>query len=235
MWLVNSSIGRKVIMSVSGLFLIVFLVVHLSANMMMYVSPEAFGAACEFMGSPLVMSMVPILALGFIVHIVYAFILNARNLSARGNQKYAGGSKTPVTCASKNMLVLGIIVLGGLAFHLTQFWAEMQLQFLLGGHEAEYPMLQEMGLALHNAEGELIAPYLLAEIYFGNIIFDVIYLIWIAALWFHLSHGFWSAFQTLGVNNRVWYKRWNIIGIVVATVLCLGFASFPISFLLGIL
>ncbi|MEG1616095.1 MAG: succinate dehydrogenase cytochrome b subunit [Bacteroidales bacterium] len=233
MWLVHSSIGRKVIMSLSGLFLIVFLCVHLTANMFMYVSPAAFGKACEFMGSPLVMSVVPVLALGFIVHIIYAFILNARNLKARGHEKYASGNKSDVSFAAKNMLVLGIIVLGGLAFHLTQFWAQMQLQVFLGNEE--YPLLVENGLALFNAEGELVAPYLLAKIYFGNVIFDIVYIIWIAALWFHLSHGFWSAFQTLGVNNRVWYKRWNVIGQIFATVVCLGFISFPIAFLLGIL
>ena len=124
MWLVNSSIGRKVIMSLSGLFLIVFLIVHLSVNCLMYVSPEAFGLGCEFMSTPFVLVMVPILALGFVIHIIYAFVLNARNLKARGHEKYAGGNNTPgVTCAAKNMLALGVIVLGGLAFHLTHFWA----------------------------------------------------------------------------------------------------------------
>ncbi|MGL4293930.1 MAG: succinate dehydrogenase cytochrome b subunit [Bacteroidales bacterium] len=233
MWLVRSSIGRKVVMSLSGLFLIVFLCVHLSANMFMYVSPAAFGKACEFMGSPLVMTMVPVLALGFIFHIVYAFVLNLRNMKARGTAKYLGGSKTPVTFEAKNMLALGIIVLGGLAFHLTQFWAQMQLQAFIGS--PEYPLLLENGLPLVNLEGELIAPYVLAQIFFGNIVFDIIYIIWIAALWFHLSHGFWSAFQSLGINNRKWFVRWNTIGQIFAAIICLGFISFPISFLLGIL
>ncbi|MDO5572075.1 MAG: succinate dehydrogenase cytochrome b subunit [Bacteroidales bacterium] len=233
MWLVHSSIGRKVVMSISGLFLIVFLCVHLTANAFMYVSPQAFGKACEFMGSPLVMAVVPVLALGFIFHIIYAFVLNARNLKARGHEKYAGGNNTGVSFAARNMLVLGIIVLGGLAFHLTQFWAQMQLQVFMGSEE--YPLLVNNGMDLFNAEGELIAPYLLARIYFGNVIFSVCYIVWIAALWFHLSHGFWSAFQTLGVNNKIWFKRWNVIGIIFATVICLGFVSFPISFLLGIL
>jgi succinate dehydrogenase / fumarate reductase cytochrome b subunit len=201
--------------------------------MFMYVSPEAFGLACEFMGSPVVKAIVPILALGFVFHIVYAFVLNARNLRARGHAKYEGGNNTPVSFAAKNMLVLGIIVLAGLAFHLTQFWAQMQLQQFIGGEE--YSLVGEYGLPVLNAEGELVAPYMLAKIYFSNIIFDVIYIIWIAALWFHLSHGFWSAFQTLGINNRKWFYRWNVIGQIFATIVCLGFISFPISFLLGIL
>jgi succinate dehydrogenase / fumarate reductase cytochrome b subunit len=109
----------------------------------------------------------------------------------------------------------------------------MQLQQFIGGEE--YSLVGEYGLPVLNAEGELVAPYMLAKIYFSNIIFDVIYIIWIAALWFHLSHGFWSAFQTLGINNRKWFYRWNVIGQIFATIVCLGFISFPISFLLGIL
>lgn len=233
MWLVNSSIGRKVIMSLSGLFLIVFLTVHLSANLFLFVSDEAFGKACEFMASPLVVSMVPVLAAGFVVHIIYAFILNAKNLKARGSEKYAGGSKTDVSFASKNMLALGVIVLGGLVFHLRHFWYEMQLQHFLGNEE--YPMLLAKGEPLVNGLGELIAPAVLAKMIFSNPLISGLYLIWIAALWFHLSHGFWSAFQTLGVNNKVWYQRWNCIGQIFATAICLGFASIPVAYLIGLL
>lgn len=231
MWLVDSSVGRKVIMSISGLFLIVFLLIHLSVNCLMYVSPAAFGLGCEFMGTPFVSVMVPLLALGFVIHIVYAFVLNARNLKARGHEKYAGGSKTDVNWAAKNMLALGVIVLGGLAFHMSHFWAEMQLPMFLGQEEyASVPANEIL-----NADGELVAPYYLAKMTFSNVIFSLIYIVWICALWFHLSHGFWSAFQTLGVNNRVWYTRWKNIGLILATVLCLGFILIPVSFLIGIL
>ncbi len=232
MWLVDSSVGRKVIMSISGLFLIVFLLLHLSVNCLMYVSPEAFGLGCEFMGTPFVSAMVPVLALGFVIHIVYAFILNARNLKARGKEKYAGGSKTKIDWAAKNMLALGVIVLGGLAFHMSHFWAEMQLPMFLG--QEEYSRVIESGLPLE-VNGELVAPYSLAILTFSNVIVSLIYIVWICALWFHLSHGFWSAFQTLGVNNRVWYTRWRNIGLIISTIVCLGFISIPVSFLLGIL
>lgn len=227
MWLFKSSVGRKVVMSISGLFLIVFLCVHLAANSFMYASPEAFGVACAFMGSPIVSAMVPVLLLGFGFHIIYAFILNARNLKARGREAYKGGSKTPINPAAKNMLILGIIVLGGLAFHLTQFWAEMQMQMLL--HREEFPMLAGLEIP------ELMKPYILAKIYFSNVINSIIYIVWICALWCHLTHGFWSAFQTLGINNRVWYHRWHVIGIIISTIICLGFISIPLSFLMGIL
>ena len=158
------------------------------------------------MSTPFVLVMVPILALGFVIHIIYAFVLNARNLKARGHEKYAGGNNTPgVTCAAKNMLALGVIVLGGLAFHLTHFWAQMQLPLFLGTEE--YTAVAAAGLPEFNAMGELVAPYYLAKMLFTNWIISLIYAVWIVALWFHLSHGFWSAFQTLGVNNRKWFQR----------------------------
>ena len=130
------------------------------------------------------------------------------------------------------MLALGVIVLGGLAFHMSHFWAEMQLPMFLG--QEEYSRVIESGLPLE-VNGELVAPYSLAILTFSNVIVSLIYIVWICALWFHLSHGFWSAFQTLGVNNRVWYTRWRNIGLIISTIVCLGFISIPVSFLLGIL
>ena len=128
MWLLNSSIGRKLIMSISGLFLIVFLTVHMVMNLVAVFSLDGYDAVCHFMGTnPVIQLMVPVLAAGFIVHIIYAGMLTLQNQKARGNDKYASASKTQVSWASKNMFVLGAIVLGVLVFHLTHFWAKMQL------------------------------------------------------------------------------------------------------------
>lgn len=214
MWLFNSSIGRKVIMSLSGLFLILFLLVHLSINLLIYGGEELYLAGCHFMESPVIMAIVPILALGFIVHILYALILQVRNLRARGSIRYASGNKTDVEWSSKNMFVLGVIILGFLILHLYHFWAKMQLQALMG-HESA------------NA-------YRLAENLFSQPLYSILYIVWIAALWFHLSHGFWSAFQTLGINNGHWLPRWKVIGVIFATIVCLGFASIPLYFLFGL-
>lgn len=202
----KSSIGKKLIMSITGLFLILFLFIHATINALSLISPEAFQAGCAFMSLPIVTIMVPILAAGFIIHIIYAFVLNFMNYRARGRDRYAVSNKAKADdWAAKNMLVLGIIVLGVLAFHLTHFWAYMQLPELMG-EEAYDPI------------------FLLGRT-FGNTIFLAIYIIWFIALWFHLTHGFWSAFQTLGWNNDIWLKRWKIIGIIVATILCLVFVA----------
>lgn len=197
-------------MSISGLFLIVFLFVHALVNGLSLISDEAFNAGCEFMSLPIVTIMVPVLAAGFIIHIVYAFVLNMINYKARGTQRYAVTNKAKTDdWASTNMLVLGIIVLGVLAFHLTHFWAKMQLPEFIGGHAQ-------------------IGSVLLLDT-FSQLWVLILYIVWFVALWFHLNHGFWSAFQTLGLNNNIWFKRWKAVGIVVSTILCLVFVAVAVK------
>ncbi|MBQ2243417.1 MAG: succinate dehydrogenase cytochrome b subunit [Bacteroidales bacterium] len=205
----TSSIGKKLIMSISGLFLIVFLLLHLTINALSLISEEAFQAGCDFMALPIITVMVPVLALGFIIHIIYGFYLSATNLKARGKERYAVAHKGAAdNWASKNMLVLGIIVLGVLGFHLTHFWADMQLlQFQGVPHE------------------ELANPNVLLLETFKSPVVVVIYVVWFAALWFHLTHGFWSAFHTIGWNNDTWIKRLKVLSYVFATIIFVGFTA----------
>ena len=115
-------------MSVTGLFLIIFLLLHATINGLSLISADAFRAGCDFMALPIITVMVPILAAGFIIHIIYAIYLSWTNYKARGNNRYAVANKSQAdNWAAKNMLILGIVVLGLLAFHLTHFWADMQL------------------------------------------------------------------------------------------------------------
>mgnify|MGYP000763149584 FL=1 len=109
------------------------------------------------------------------------------------------------------MLVLGFIILGGLALHLFNFWAKMQLVEVLGGHENS--------LGLHPADGASLIAYTFSQWYYV-----VIYLVWFFALWFHLTHGVWSMFQSVGWGNDIWYPRLKCIANIVATVVFLGFA-----------
>lgn len=202
----KSSIGKKLIMSITGLFVILFLTLHMSLNFVSVFSPEAFEGVCNFMALPIVGIMVPVLAAGFIIHIIYAFILSFGNLKARGGVKRYEVSNKAATdsWAAKNMIWLGIIVLLGIALHLTDFWAHMQLQDWTGG-EASNP-------------NDLLAAT------FGNPVVTVLYLFWFFAIWMHLTHGFWSAFQTIGWSNDVWFKRTKVITIIVDTILMGGFA-----------
>ena len=212
MSILKSSIGRKLIMSISGLFLILFLVFHMSMNLVAIFSTDAYDMVCEFLGVnwyALVGTLV--LAAGFVVHIGYAGLLTWQNRKARGNQPYAyTDAPKEVLWASKNMFVLGVIVLGFMALHLYQFWYKMMFTELAGGHSA--------------SGAELIKELFASPIYSG------LYLVWFAALWFHLTHGFWSAFQTIGWSNRIWLTRLKFIANVFSTIIFLGFAVVVVYF-----
>ncbi|MBP5210698.1 MAG: succinate dehydrogenase cytochrome b subunit [Bacteroidales bacterium] len=201
----KSSIGKKLVMSISGLFLILFLTLHMCINLISVFSEEGFEKACEFMALPIIDIMVPILAAGFAIHIIFAIILTAGNLKARGKVRYEVPNKAATdSFAARNMFVLGLIIFLGLALHLTDFWANMQLKDWMG-NEPDNPNM------------------LLANT-FGNVRITIMYLLWFAAIWFHLTHGFWSAFQTVGLNNNIWMKRLKWIAYIYVTVLMLGFA-----------
>ncbi|MBP9998506.1 MAG: succinate dehydrogenase, partial [Bacteroidales bacterium] len=153
MFIFNSSIGKKFIQAISGAFLIIFLLLHATINFFSVIDSFTgkfgvvaadeklfsagdglFKLGCDFMSTPFISIMVPVLALGFIVHILYGCWLTAQNIKARGGVKrYEVASKAAAdSWSAKNMLVLGIVILGLIAFHLTHFWAKMQLPELFG-------------------------------------------------------------------------------------------------------
>lgn len=208
----TSSIGKKLIMSISGCFLVLFLAFHMCMNLALLFSPEAYNAICEFLGANwYALVGTAILAAGVLVHFVYAFILTIQNRKARGNIRYAVTAKEEgVSWASKNMLILGIIVILGLLLHLKDFWANMQLVELLGEHTNSY------GLSPVDGAGAV-------EEVFGNPVFCVLYLVWLAALWLHLNHGVWSMLHTMGFNSKVWMKRVKCIATIVSTLVIAGF------------
>ena len=209
MWLFNSSIGRKVVMSLTGVALILFLTFHASMNVVALFSAEGYNLICEFLGAnwyALVATMG--LAALAVFHIVYAFILTAQNRRARGNSRYEVTAKPgKVEWASQNMLVLGLIILLGLALHLFNFWYNMMFAELSGISVPHSP-----------SDG-----YAYIQDTFSCPVYVVLYIVWLAAIWFHLSHGFWSAMQTLGWSGKTWFCRWKVIGIAYTTLLMLAF------------
>ena len=216
MWLLNSSIGRKVVMSVTGIALILFLTFHCCMNIVALFSGEAYNMICELLGANwyAVVATLGLAALA-VIHIVYAFILTAQNRTARGQERYAVTDKPEkVEWASQNMLVLGIIILLGLLLHLFNFWYNMMFAELMGFSAGHLP---SDGFA-----------FIIDT--FGNPVYVVLYVIWIVAIWFHLTHGFWSAMQTLGVSGKVWFCRWRVIGFIYVTLLMLGFLVVVLAF-----
>ena len=213
-FLSNSSLGKKLVMSVTGAFLVLFILFHMSMNITAIISPEAYNMICELLGANwYALAGTAVLALGVFVHFLYAVILTLNNYKARGSQRYAVTVQEPgVAWASKNMLVLGFIILGGLLIHLFNFWSKMQLVEILGGHENS--------LGLDPADGASLIAYTFSQWYYV-----VIYLLWFAALWFHLTHGVWSMFQSVGWANDTWYPRLKGLATVVASIVFLGFAA----------
>ncbi len=218
-----SSIGRKLLMSLSGLFLIIFLIVHLAINLTLLVpdNGETFNVAANFMALPLIkFGLQPVLALGFIVHIFYGGLLTAQNNKARGNSRYASGNATKeVMWASKNMFVLGLTIFAFLAVHLVDYWIPLQIT-----HGAESVTID--GVVMHDT-------YALVKANLQNPIKAILYIIGSLGLAIHLTHGFWSAFQTLGASNTIWRKRWTVIGTIFAWVINLGFVVIAVAMLLS--
>ena len=220
MWLIDSSIGRKFIMSITGVFLVLFLLFHSVMNIVVIISPEGYNAICEFLGANwYALVGTSVLAAGFVIHILYALYLTMQNMRARGQQRYAVTKKqNGVEWSSQNMLVLGAIVLGFLILHLYNFWFKMQFAELTG---------IETG-AHDPANG---AAYV-AEL-FSNWVYCVLYIVWLVALWFHLTHGVWSSLQSLGLNNKTWFPRVKVISNIVSTIVILMFVAIPVYYLLG--
>ena len=211
MWLCNSSIGRKVVMSLTGIARILFLTFHGCMNVVALISENGYNAICEFLGAHwyAVVATIGLAALA-VIHIIYAFWLTMQNRKARGNNRYEVTDKpATVEWASQNMLVLGIIVVLGLLLHLYNFWYNMMFAELVGGPLAG---------AHSPSDG-----YAYIQDTFSQPVFVVLYVIWLIALWFHLTHGFWSAIQTLGWSGHIWFNRWKTIGNIYATVLVLMF------------
>ena len=216
-FLTNSSVGKKVVMSVSGCFLVLFILFHMSMNITMLFDWASYNAICRFLGANwYALAATVVLAGGVAVHFLYAFILTIDNYRARGKQRYQVTVKEKgVAWSSKNMLVLGIIVVLGLGLHLVHFWSKMQLVELMGGHASVVD-----GVAgVQATNGAAIMMITFSKWY--NV---ALYIVWFAALWFHLTHGVWSMFQSVGFANDTWYPRLKCLANIVSTLIFIGFA-----------
>lgn len=221
MWLTCSSIGRKLVMAVTGVCLVLFVTFHCLMNGVALFWPEAYNEVCAFLGANWYALIASIgLAALFIIHIIYAVWLTLQNRKARGSSRYAVTSRpVQVEWASKNMLVLGIVVVAFLVVHLIQFWAKMQLA------EICESCVVEGGEAIPPQAGTLFI-----QIAFSQIWTPIVYIIGFVALWFHMNHGFWSMFQSCGWDNDTWLPRLKSIGFWWTTIVVLLFIAEAIVF-----
>ncbi len=198
MWLTSSSVGRKFIMALTGAFLVLFLTFHCLMNAVAIVWPTAYNSICEFLGANWYALLgTVVIAVFAVIHIFYAVWLTLQNRKARGNERYAIAKRPKaVEWSSQNMLVLGIVVLAFLVVHFIQFWAKMQMAEIAGTVEA-LPLPPVRSSFRKRSD----SPWTL-----------VVYAVGFVALWFHLTHGFWSMFQSVGWDNKVWMNRLKCIG-----------------------
>jgi succinate dehydrogenase / fumarate reductase cytochrome b subunit len=199
-----------------------FLIVHLTVNLMLIFddSGELFNVAAHFMvTNPVIRIVEPLLGLGFLVHIVWSFYLEFQNWKARPikyNKKSVGESSS---WASRNMLILGALVLVFLVIHIINFY--WVIRFTDG--------VQEITIGGEHMED---AYSLVAGLFKASIVYDIIYVIGAILLGLHLSHGFWSSFHTLGLSNKNWMGRLQVVGKVYAIVIAAGFTIIPLYFLI---
>lgn len=185
--LIKSSLARKVVMALSGLFLVVFLTQHFTINITSVVAPDTFNEWSHFMGyNPLVQFVLqPVLIAGVIIHFVMGFVLEIKNRNARGVNyaKYKGSANA--SWVSRNMIITGLVVLAFLGLHFYDFWVhEMNYKYIAG--------LAEDPTRYHHETVVKFAPFWRT----------IIYVISFLLLSLHLWHGFSSSFQTMGVNNK---------------------------------
>lgn len=203
-----SSISKKFVMALAGLFLLVFLPVHLIINLMLLKSdPEPFNNAAHFMATfPLVKIVEVVLIAAILVHIFYGIFIQIQNWLSRP-VGYAGGNRSETSFFSKFMIWTGASVLTFLVLHFFNFY------FI------------KLGLV----EGDPEDFYTLAHNLFRIPAYNYIYLTCFILLGLHLFHAFSSAFQTLGLNHRIWTPVVNILAWVYAVCIPAGFAFISIT------
>lgn len=211
----NSSIGKKIIMAVTGLSLMLFLVVHLINNLLLFAGPELFNKNVEQLESikPLIRIVEIILLAIFVLHIYNALKLYFENKKAKP-QKYAiDASSQNSTFYSRYMTVTGIIILIFLLIHLATFWRTFN--FEAHNLNVEFPF------------------YTIVQEAFANPIIAIFYFVVMIFLGIHLNHAFQSAFQTFGLRHTKYTTLIEKFGTIIAIAMTIGFASIPVFFFIA--
>lgn len=212
----SSTLGQKLLMALTGLFLILFLVVHLAGNLQLLIPDggEAFNKYAATMADNPFIKVVSIGNFAFIlIHVVYSIILSRHNKKSRPVQYATLKGSTNSAWASRNMGILGTILLIFLLVHLKGFYYEVKFGTLI---PAEYG-----GVEYKNVFALVSASY-------SNIIYVGFYVLCMGFLAFHLSHGFASAFQTLGLNHVKYSPLIKKVGLIFSILVPALFALIPL-------
>jgi succinate dehydrogenase / fumarate reductase cytochrome b subunit len=224
----SSAVGRKIVMAVTGIFLITFLLVHVGLNACIFAdlvdtrdNGEMFNKAAHFMGSTIVTRILEaVLFIGFIIHIIQGYVIEAKNRQRRGaGYKIALGSRGS-TWMSRSMALLGTLIFMFLVLHISKFWWSSRITHDLA--EVTYGN----GVTMHNL-------FLRMYDVFQNPVIVVIYVLSVLFLGFHLWHGFHSAFRSMGVHNKKYLSLLKGLGYGFTVLVCVMFALMPVSMYLN--
>ena len=208
----NSSIGKKFVMAVTGICLILFLIIHLLNNLSMYLGPETYTTVVKSLDGikPLIRVIEIILAVVFFFHILNGTRLWWENRKARPEKYAVNGSSKNSTLFSRTMIQTGSIVFIFLILHLQTMW----YSFNFGSAHADHSYY-----------------YFVADSFHNSILLSGFYIVAVILLGFHLNHGFQSAFQTFGWNHKKYFPLIEKIGFIYSIIMAIGFASIPVYFL----
>ncbi|GIV38968.1 MAG: fumarate reductase [Thermonema sp.] len=212
----TSSVGRKVIMALTGFFLILFIIVHLSGNLQLLLNDggEQFNKYAHFMGHNPLIQTVSILNFTFILlHVITSIILTRRNSEARPVKYHVSRMQNSSTWASRNMGFLGSIIFIFLVVHLANFWFKMKF----GG----VPMVEYDGVQYKDL-------FTVVKEAFQQEWIVIVYVVAMVALGYHLSHGFMSAFRTFGLHHRKYNGFIKGLGIAFSIAVAIGYAIIPV-------
>ena len=213
--LFSSSLGKKYLMALTGLFLCSFLVIHFLGNITLYTDPVQFNEYTRFMSSnPIIRVMEIVLVAGFLTHIIDAIMLTRANKKAQP-VKYAMDKKQS-SWYSRNMGLTGSVILAFLVLHLKSFWY---------GYKFGSP-----AYATDSAGLPIKDMYTMVVEAFGEFWYSGIYVVAVTLLGIHLNHGFQSAFQSVGLRHKKYTPTIKMLGTAFSILISLGFVSFPIYF-----
>ncbi len=213
----TSSVGQKLIMSLTGLFMILFLVVHLSGNLQLLNDDGgySFNTYAYFMThNPLIITISYGLYIFIVLHVIQGIVVTIHNKKSRAKNYKRYKFRNP-SFASSNMAIFGLFILAFLLMHMGDFWLKMKL-----GH---LDMVEYQGY-----DHPVADLYTRVNTAFGVWWIVLLYVIGQVALFFHLKHGFYSAFQTLGWNHPKYTPIIKGLGLIYSIVIPLGFALIPL-------
>ncbi len=227
----TSSIGRKLIMGLTGLFLITFLIVHCSINSMIFFNDggETFNHWAHFMGTNVIIHIMEIgLFAGLILHIVQGYMLTAQNKKARPISYQVNKANENSKWYSRSMGLLGTLLLFFLILHIYHFWTPSRL-----GGIANIRPLEETTLLTYNNQQALNLYAEMKLVFENNLWVVIVYILGVISLAWHLMHGFQSAFQSLGINHKRYTPIIKNVGVAFSIIVPLIFALMPLAFYLG--